>query len=224
MTYEQYQQIYSLAKTQIETRVNKLQPRAGNNASVNGMGISIEVPMEGEREAIDSWEFLLIGRIAGERVKGREITPYDSGKRFIASVSRDTLQVVNGPIFTDIGYQLFNDPEEEGEPASSNSFTLTLESSSMAGTTSMADYLFYGYPLPQYDKTTFPELGFKVRVKVVIEMYSYDRSGEPIVYSETTMEVGYEGESHFFYAPLDESEEDLDPFYFLRIKSIERTA
>ena len=48
MNYDQYQQLYNAAKEQIADRVAKIQPRAGNGASVNGMGISIEVPMAEE--------------------------------------------------------------------------------------------------------------------------------------------------------------------------------
>jgi len=44
MKYDQYQQLYSEAKAQIADRVARIQPRAGNGASINGMGISIEVP------------------------------------------------------------------------------------------------------------------------------------------------------------------------------------
>ena len=48
MTYDQYQQLYGAAKEQIAARVDKVQPRAGNGASVNGMGISVEVPVMAE--------------------------------------------------------------------------------------------------------------------------------------------------------------------------------
>jgi hypothetical protein len=44
MKYDQYQQLYNAAKEQIAARVDKIQPRAGNGASINGMGIAIEVP------------------------------------------------------------------------------------------------------------------------------------------------------------------------------------
>ena len=45
MTYDQYQQLYGAAKEQIAARVDKIQPRAGNGASVLGMGIAVEVPV-----------------------------------------------------------------------------------------------------------------------------------------------------------------------------------
>lgn len=44
MKYDQYQQLYTAAKEQIAARVERIQPRAGNGASINGMGIAIEVP------------------------------------------------------------------------------------------------------------------------------------------------------------------------------------
>ena len=44
MKYDQYQQLYNAAKEQISARVERIQPRAGNGASINGMGIAIEVP------------------------------------------------------------------------------------------------------------------------------------------------------------------------------------
>lgn len=64
MTYDQYQQLYGAAKEQIAARVAKIQPTAGNGASVNGMGIAIEVPAAEQQVEERSWNLLLFGSIS----------------------------------------------------------------------------------------------------------------------------------------------------------------
>jgi len=60
MTYDQYQQLYSAAKEQIAARVAQVQPTAGNGASVNGMGIAVEVPVADEAaEEDEDWVFVI---------------------------------------------------------------------------------------------------------------------------------------------------------------------
>jgi hypothetical protein len=60
MTYDQYQQLYSAAKEQIADRVAKIQPRAGNGASVNGMGISIEVSAAEDDGVFNAVQYYLL--------------------------------------------------------------------------------------------------------------------------------------------------------------------
>lgn len=79
MTYDQYQQLYGAAKAQIAARVAKIQPTAGNGASVNGMGIAIEVPAAEEAEAVDLTQYYILSWLgeagsfdsAGKHVVGR---------------------------------------------------------------------------------------------------------------------------------------------------------
>lgn len=60
MTYDQYQQLYGAAKEQIAARVAQVQPTAGNGASVNGMGIAVEVPVAEEAAAAEEdWVFVI---------------------------------------------------------------------------------------------------------------------------------------------------------------------
>lgn len=60
MTYDQYQQLYGAAKEQIAARVAQVQPTAGNGASVNGMGIAVEVPVADEAaEEDEDWVFVI---------------------------------------------------------------------------------------------------------------------------------------------------------------------
>jgi hypothetical protein len=77
MTYDQYQQLYSAAKEQIASRVDKVQPRAGNGASVNGMGISIEMDIEQEQQLEEGrWSLHLFANVD------------DNGMEYCGSVSR----------------------------------------------------------------------------------------------------------------------------------------
>jgi hypothetical protein len=79
MTYDQYQQLYGEAKEQIAARVAKIQPTAGNGASVIGMGIAIEVPVAEEAEAVDLTQYYILSWLgpagsfasAGKHVVGR---------------------------------------------------------------------------------------------------------------------------------------------------------
>lgn len=75
MTYDQYQQLYSAAKAQIAARVAKIQPTAGNGASVNGMGIAIEVPAAEEAGAVDLTQYYILSWLgeAGSFASASEI-------------------------------------------------------------------------------------------------------------------------------------------------------
>lgn len=76
MTYDQYQQLYGAAKAQIAARVAKIQPTAGNGASVNGMGIAIEVPAAEEAEAVDLTQYYILSWLgeAGSFADASQIT------------------------------------------------------------------------------------------------------------------------------------------------------
>lgn len=65
MTFSQYQQLVAAAKKQIAEKVAALQPRAGNQVSVIGDGIAVELINRGEDTELapDTWEYYIYGTI-----------------------------------------------------------------------------------------------------------------------------------------------------------------
>jgi len=130
MTYDQYQQIYNAAKAQIADRVSKLQPRAGNNASVNGGGISIEVGRAEEAAAEDTWRYVLLGRVVGSTtISGA----FDVGPENAAVVFR------NGVVGSTSFWQ---ETQLEQSETYSRSYTLFLTSASVNADSSEGAFKF----------------------------------------------------------------------------------
>lgn len=68
MTFSQYQQLVAAAKKQIAEKVAALQPRGGNQVSVIGDGIAVELIDRGEDEEPppETWEYVIYGTITTE--------------------------------------------------------------------------------------------------------------------------------------------------------------
>lgn len=85
MTYDHYLQLLDLAKTQIAKRVQGLQPRAGNNVSVIGDGISVD-PIVREGDEVQTpprWVFVILAVITADQTTTG--LPEDTGL-FVAGV------------------------------------------------------------------------------------------------------------------------------------------
>jgi hypothetical protein len=175
MTYDQYQQIYNAAKAQIADRVSKLQPRAGNNASVNGMGISIEVGGAEEAAAEDTWRYVLLGQVVGSTTIGGS---FDVGPENAAVVFRDGF-VASTYFWQET--QLFNMTPDEGADYS-RTYNLILTSASVNEDSSEGE--------------------FKFPTKVVLELYPTDENGLPLEpVAEYNFFVGFDGDHRAFVAP-----------------------
>lgn len=131
MTYDQYQQIYNAAKAQIADRVSKLQPRAGNNASVNGGGISIEAGRGVEEvEEEETWRYVLLGQVVGSTtISGA----FDVGPESAAVVFRDGF--VSSTSF-------WQETQLEQSETYSRSYTLFLTSASVNEDSSEGEFKF----------------------------------------------------------------------------------
>ncbi len=69
MTYDHYTQLRALAERQIARRVAALQPRAGNNVSVIGDGISVD-PIVREGDEVQTpprWVFVILAVITADQ-------------------------------------------------------------------------------------------------------------------------------------------------------------
>lgn len=214
MTYDQYQQIYNAAKAQIADRVSKLQPRAGNNASVNGGGISIEVGGAEEAEDEETWLVTVLGRVEGEY---NEVGPGPNGAyhpvtrqlntpfTVVATIPREA-SFVGGMDATGSNQSLYRIVDTPSPPIPPfpdyyKEFRLFLQASSTD--TSKGD-------------------PFKMPLRVVVAMVyrnSDTRDSEEV--ATFTFEVGYDGDSRSFVAPRSGTPFE---YYTLNIKTIERTA
>lgn len=64
MKFSQYQQLVAAAKKQIAEKVAAIQPRAGNQVSVIGDGIAVElINREQQEQTPDTWEYYVYGTI-----------------------------------------------------------------------------------------------------------------------------------------------------------------
>lgn len=113
MTYDQYQQLYSAAKEQIADRVAKIQPRAGNGASVNGMGISIEVSAAEDDGIFNAVQYYLL-------VWRGKAGTFDSASKY----NVNNFGAVNASFNFDMGAQ---DPFSPLDPALVQPLVLTLQ-------------------------------------------------------------------------------------------------
>lgn len=214
MTYEQYKQLFDEATAQIADRVAKIQPRAGNRASVNGMGISIEpFSEEPEREA-ETWLVTLRARVEGQY---NEVGPGPQGAYFPITRQFDTPfsvvatmprvgEFVAGGDATGSDqalYRIVDNPTPPTPPFPDyyKEFKLYLESSSTDDT--------YGDP-------------FKLPLTVeVVMVYRNSSTGETEELDTFTFGVGYDGASRSFVAPRSGNPFE---YYTLNLKSISRMA
>jgi hypothetical protein len=175
MTYEQYKQLFDEATAQIADRVAKIQPRAGNRASVNGMGISIESVGEAEEEPDETWRYVLLGRVVGSTtISGA----FDVGPDSAALVLRDGTKL-NTSFWEQT--QLYDFVPEGAEPFS-RTYTLFLTSASV--------------------DTKWEQGEFKFPTKVTLELYPVDGNGVPLdPVAEYDFFVGFSGDSRAFVAP-----------------------
>lgn len=95
MTFSQYQQLVAAAKKQIAEKVAALQPRAGNQVSVIGDGIAVELINRGEEAepAPDTWEYYIYGTIV-EIGAGTILEDYEA-----ARIARPSGSVLNSEFF-----------------------------------------------------------------------------------------------------------------------------
>ncbi len=113
MTYDQYQQLYGEAKAQIAARVAKIQPTAGNGASVNGMGIAIEVPVVEDEGIFNAVQYYILAW------RGKAGT-FDSASKYDV----DNFGEVNASFGFDMGAQ---DPFLPNDPNLVQPLVLTLQ-------------------------------------------------------------------------------------------------
>ena len=219
MTYDQYQQIYNAAKAQIEDRVNKLQPRAGNNASVNGMGISIEVDHAEEADDEETWSFALLCKIEQWSTVGKEEPDYNPNpyitEGVVAYQPRGTTLWI--PVGFDPGIYLNAEvtdiPPDDTGPIKIEGFTRTCSFEFFS-----TSYIDFPNEITTYEPNTF-----KFPVKVTVEMVAVNYKDGGSVESYTVVGsynffVGFEGDKKFFSAPYQ------DKTFYFRITNIERTA
>jgi len=95
MKFSQYQQLIAAAKKQIAEKLAGIQPRGGNQVSVIGDGIAVELIDRGEQEPPppETWEYYLFGTIvrdAGEVV----LENYEA-----ARISRPSSSVLANELF-----------------------------------------------------------------------------------------------------------------------------
>lgn len=177
MTYDQYQEIYNAAKAQIADRVAKIQPRAGNRASVNGMGISIEPAVDDDEAEEDTWRYVLLGQLVGRTTISGD---FSIGPENATVVSRDGT-VLNTNFWEQT--QLYDFVPDDAEPFS-RSFTLTLTSASVDENLEQGE--------------------FKFPTTVTLELYPVDGDGVPLdPVAEFDFYVGFRGDSRAFVAPSE---------------------
>lgn len=202
MTYEQYQQLYNDSKEQIAARVAKIQPRAGNGATVNGTGIGIDVSRAADVEAVEPpWIFALFGDFTITRnYSDRPSEVSKQPNEQLASAARTT-GTVNAPPYWEQS-QIFDVFVPPHDPAPGYTFSrsvrIAFRSSSM-------------------DQGV--ETGFRFPVLAVIEMVQVGEDGAVLdVVNTYTLLLGYSGQTRNFVAPSS------DAFFYLRLKSAVRTS
>ena len=205
MTYDQYQQLYSAAKEQIAARVAQVQPTAGNGASVNGMGIAVEVPVADEAaEEDEDWFFSLLGDFTITRASSEAPSRvfFLPGQQ-LASAGRTTGNFI-APNYWEQS-QVFNIivPPYDPEPGYtfSRSVKIAFRSSS---------------------RERGVETGFKFPVRLVIDMVEVSGTGvildsdEQNVVNTYTFRLGFSGVTKNFVAPSSNA------FFYLKLKSVEQ--
>lgn len=213
MTYDQYQEIYNAAKAQIADRVAKIQPRAGNRASVNGMGISIEPSVDDDVVEEETWLVTLNARVEGQYNEvgpgpGGAYNPitrqYETPFSVVATIPRTGYFTPGGDATgsDQAVYRIVDTPTPPIPPFPDyyKEFRLFLKS----GSTDTK----YEYP-------------FKVPLRVeVVMVYRNSSTGESEEVATFTFDVGYGGASLPFVAPRSGTPFE---YYTLNLKSIVRT-
>ena len=229
MNYEQYQQIYNAAKAQIADRVSKLQPRAGNNASVNGSGISIEVGRAEEAAAEETWSFALLCQTEQYSTVGAEYPDYDPSPYIFEEVVAFQPRGSNYwlPFGFDPGIpvpgQLIDIPPDDTGPVHLEGFKryCSLKFFSSSYGLFVGDLISVGSSIQSdYKPSTF-RFPVKVTVELIAINYQAGDSTQrvaPTVVATYTFFVGFEGDKRSFTAPYEDQE------FEFRIVNIERTA
>lgn len=215
MTYDQYQQIYNAAKAQIADRVSKLQPRAGNNASVNGMGISIEVDHAEEAADEETWLVTVLGRVEGEY---NEVGPGLNGAYHPVTRQLNTPFTVVATIPREASFVGGTDAT-----GSNQSLYRIVDTPPLPSIPPFPDYYKEFRLFLQSGSTdTSKSDSFKIPLRVVVAMvYRNSDTGDSEEVATFTFEVGYDGDSRSFVAPRSGTPFE---YYTLNIKTIERTA
>lgn len=200
MTYDQYQQLYGAAKEQIAARVAKVQPRAGNGASVNGMGIAVDVGVAEEDDAVEpTWTFSLIGDFTITRNysdRPSEVTLLPNQQ--LASAARTTGAIIAPPYWEQS--QVFDIIVPPDDPAPGYTFSRSVKIAFRSSSRDRGD-----------------ETGFRFPVRAMIEMVQVEQDGTVLdVVNTYTLLLGYSGQTRNFVAPSS------DAFFYLSLKSVER--
>jgi len=225
MTYDQYQQLYSAAKEQIAARVAQVQPTAGNGASVNGMGIAVEVPVADEAAEEEDWNFVLLADITYTVIRSESSqspggTKTFTYKRAIAYVTRDSTILALPFAFLDDNVIVFDDGlSKETVYVSAN---ITFRSSSIPANSSS----FFGnyYDLNNLESSYEPyswqkkeERIFRFPVRVGIDVFKGTTTGvgDVNLVESHNFRVGFSGKTVNFVPPSE-------GIFFLTVKSIQR--
>jgi hypothetical protein len=212
MTYDQYQQLYGEAKEQIAARVAKIQPRAGNGASVNGMGITVEVPVAEEvlQPEDDRWALHLFANVN------------DIGMDYCGSVSR-----VDPTFFIRTAFwertQLFDipptppsfDPPSPGTPRQYEAKNIYFWARAIE------DYKVRATrfePSATYARRLFDQSYYRIPVRLKIVQYNLRESSRPNqeeIVATHTLDLRREGQGQLF-RPIGS-----DVFQYLDFESLE---
>jgi hypothetical protein len=201
MTYDQYQQLYGAAKEQIAARVAQVQPTAGNGASVNGMGIAVEVPVADEAAAAEEedWFFSLIGDFTITRDSSEDPSRvFFQPNQQLASAGRTTGNFI-APNYWEQS-QIFNIIVPPVDPEPGYTFSRSVKIAFRSSSRDRGD-----------------ETGFKFPVRLVIDMVEVSGTGAILdVVNTYTFRLGFSGVTKNFVAPSS------DAFFYLSLKSLER--
>ncbi len=199
MTYDHYTQLRSMAERQIARRVAALQPRAGNNVSIIGDGISVDpIIRDGDEErAPPGWVFVILAVItADQNTTG---LPENVGP-FVAGIVTS-----NGLVADQTNFQVLSQVVELPDVGLYRRITTTLYPST-----------FYPDQIP--DSTIYPpepltDTGiYRGALRITLELVDT----LDVVYSTFTVDATAGGVTFATEAPTD------DQFYDLRFVSAER--
>ena len=199
MTHDHYLQLLDLAKTQIAKRVQGLQPRAGNNVSVIGDGISVDpIIRDGDEErAPPGWVFVILAVItADQNTTGIS----ENVGLFVAGIVTS-----NGLVAEQTNFHILSQVVEYPDVGLYRRITTTLYPST-----------FYPDQIP--DSTIYPpepltDTGvYRGALRITLELVDT----LDVVYSTFTVDATSGGVTFATEAPTD------DQFYTLRFVSAER--
>lgn len=199
MTHDHYLQLLDLAKTQIAKRVQGLQPRAGNNVSVIGDGISVDpIIRDGDEvRAEPRWVFVILAVITADQTTTG--LPEDTGL-FVAGIVTS-----NSLVADQSNFQVLSQVVNFTPGILYRRITTTLYASTL-------------YPEQIPDSTIYPpepltDTGvYRGSLRVTLELVG----ALDVVYSTFTVDVPSSGVTFATEAPTD------DQFYHLHFVSAER--